>query len=123
MWNRLSAFITIFQGMIALIKWFLSVLKGEKKTYRDIFREIEFFRLKRKFSRLNRDDYNYKYIKGAKLIFLLKDYFSRDVAKSFISICKQYGYITFENNFDVESKIIIRNEDKFIEKIINSRKP
>lgn len=119
MWNNLSIFITIYQGFLALLKFFFS---GNKKTYDEIYNELEINRLKRKFRKLKKDHYNCKYIKGAQLLFILKDYFHREKAKKFIVICNQAGYISYDGDFDVNRIITIRKEDEFIEKIINSRK-
>lgn len=121
MWNGLSVFITIFQGLLALIKWLASLLKGNRRGYKEIFKEVEISYLKRRFRHLKKNDYGYKCIKGAKLLFILKDYFSREKAKKVICICKQEGYISYNKNFDVNENIIIRKEDEFVEKIINSR--
>lgn len=119
MWNGISIFVTIFQALYALIKWAFSI---NRKTYIDIYNEIEFAHIKRKFKKLKRDNYNYKFLKGAKLLFILKDYLPREKIKRFIKNCKRDGYIIYDGNFDVNSKIIIRKEDEFIEKIINSCK-
>lgn len=118
MWNKLSIFITIYQGAWALFKF---IFFRNEKTYKEIFNELEINQLKRKFRRLKKDRYDCKYVKGARLLFILKDFFSREKAKDFIFICNQAGYISYDGNFDVNSIITIRKEDEFIEKIINSR--
>lgn len=123
MWNAISVFVTIFQGLLALIKWLFSIVISDGKSFKEIYKEIEYARIKRKLSKLNKDRYNNKYLKGAKLLYLLKDYFTREEAKKFIFVCQREGYIFFEGCFDVNKKIIIRKEDEFIEKIVNSCKP
>lgn len=122
MWNGLSVFVTILQGLLALVKWICSIVFWDRKTYKDIYEELEHARIKRKFSKLKKDRYDYKCLKGAKLLFILRDYFSREEAKKFIFACQEKGYISFKGSFDVNKKITIRKEDEFIEKITNSRK-
>ena len=122
MWNALSVFITILQGIMGFIKFIMSFFITNRRTYKEFYREIEFSHLKKKFRNLKRDKYNYKYIKGAKLLFILKDYFSIEKAKDFISACKRDGYISYNKCFDIDEIVIIRKEDEFIEKIINSCK-
>lgn len=121
MLNGLSVFITIFQGLLAFIKWLIFIVLGNRKTYKQIFKEIEFASLKRRFRYLKKNKYGYKYIQCAKLLSILKEYFTTEDSKKIIFKCKERGYISFEN-FDISERIIIRKEDELIEKIINTRK-
>ena len=123
MWNGLSIFVTIFQGLLALIKWTYSIIVAKGKTYKEIYIDIVYARIKRKFGKLNKNRYNYKYLKGAKLLFILKEFFTREEAIKFIYACQKRGYLIFDKNFDVNKKIIIKKEDELIEKIINTCKP